>query len=152
LDNRRENIVENSNNNESKNIKKKKRNVRLPDNCDIKSDDIPTYIFYMKANGGHGERFMVKMGGICWKTTSQKDIDINYKLEEAKTFLRNLKIKNPELFGRYSMNGDFTVHGRQLIKSYYGIVQKAGYDNIKDKMTTRKTEIYLGRTPKIDII
>ena len=52
----------------------------------------------MKPNGSHGDRFMVEIGDVKWKTTSSKKLSLKYKLEEAKLFLRQLKRESPELF------------------------------------------------------
>lgn len=131
LDNRRDNLIYDDNEKTyHKNIKKKSRTTTLPANSGINIDEIPTYVWYMKPNGSHGDRFMVDIGDINWKTTSSKGLSLRYKLEEAKTFLRDLKKENPTLFKEYSMNGDYTKEGERLIDSYYTIVQKAGYEHI----------------------
>jgi len=49
-------------------------------------DDIPKHIWYVKANGNHGDRFAIefKTENIVWKTTSSKKISLKDKLEAAK--------------------------------------------------------------------
>lgn len=132
LDNRRENLIYDViKKDDNKNLKKKKRIISLPEECGININDIPTYVWYMKPNGSHGERFMVEVDDIKWKTTSSKKISLKYKLEEAKTYLRQLRSSNPDLFEEHSMNGDYTKAGKELIDSYYTIIEKAGYDHIK---------------------
>ena len=144
LDNRRENILYDEQNKDiNKNIIKKKRTIILPENSNIDPDDIPTYVWYMKPNKSHGERFMVSVGSYKWKTTSSKKFSLVYKLEEAKLYLRELKKKKPELFSEYSMNGDYTNLGKQLSESYYDIVHLAGYKNIKRYIHTNNTKKYL---------
>lgn len=144
LDNRRDNLIyDNKDKDHNKNIKKKKRTITFPQSSGITPDEIPTYVWYMKANGSHGERFMVDVKGIKWKTTSSKKLSLRYKLEEAKAFLRQLRDDKPHLFEEYSMNGDYTKKGEELLSSYYSIVQKAGYDNINIVMPTNKTTEYL---------
>ena len=131
LDNRRANLIYDTPNKDlNKNLKKKKRTIKLPPNSGISVEEIPTYVWYMKPNGSHGERFMVEIGDLSWKTTSSKKLSLRYKLEEAKLFLRQLKKERAELFEDYSMNGDYTKDGLDLIDSYYTIIQRAGYDNI----------------------
>lgn len=144
LDNRRENLIYDEVNKEfNKNIKKKKRTISLPDESGIDPSEIPTYVWYMKPNGSHGERFMVDVGNIQWKTTSSKQLSLRYKLEEAKKYLRQLMKARPDLFEDYSMNGDYTKDGNELMESYYEIVKKAGYDNIKEEEPTKNTLDYI---------
>lgn len=133
FDNRRDNLMYDVvGKKENKNMKKKKRTIKLPADSGIKPDEIPTYVWYMKANGSHGPRFMVDIKNqVKWKTTSSKKMSLRYKLEEAKMFLRQLKREKPSLFEDNSMNGDYTKKGKELIKSYYDIIEKAGYDHIK---------------------
>lgn len=144
LDNRKENLIfDNKQKLHNKNIKKKRRTITLPQSSGIKPNDIPTYVWYMKPNGTHGERFMVDIGNIKWKTTASKKLSLRYKLEEAKLFLRQLKDQKPELFQSYSMNGDFTKKGLQLIDSYYDIIARAGFDHIQKFIPKNNTKDYL---------
>ncbi|MBA42414.1 MAG: hypothetical protein CMF62_00205 [Magnetococcales bacterium] len=131
LDNRRENIIyDTQNKNFKKNLKKKKRTIKLPEDSGIEPDEIPTYVWYLKENGSHGDRFAVEIGNLKWKTTSSKKMSLRYKLEQAKKYLRDLKNNKPEYFYDFSMNGDLTKKGEDLLKSYKLIVKKAGYLNI----------------------
>ena len=72
----------------------------------------------MKPDSSHGERFMVNIGDINWKTTSTNELSLKYKLEEAKMFLRHLLRSRPDLYEEYSMNGDFNKEGIDLLNSY----------------------------------
>jgi hypothetical protein len=140
LDNRRDNILYDIIDKErNKNLVKKKRTIILPKSSGINPNDIPTYVWYMKPNGSHGERFMVSIDDIKWKTTSSKKLTLNYKLEEAKKFLRELKKEQPYLFEEYSMNGDLTKDGENLMNSFYSIVEKAGYNHIKRYIPEKNT-------------
>jgi hypothetical protein len=138
LDNRKENLIY-ENENINKNIKKKKRTVILPKDSGINPDNIPTYIWYMKPNENHGSRFIVKISDIQFVTTSSRDVPLNDKLEEAKTFLKNLFDKREDLRNDYSMNGDYNALGKELLNSYYDIVNKAGYDYIKKSIPEHNT-------------
>jgi hypothetical protein len=141
LDNRRENIIYDTvNKDTNKNIKKKKRTISLPKESGISVNDIPTYVWYMKPDKTHGDRFMVDVGNIQWKTTSSKKLSLKYKLEEAKKFLRELKHTQPEIFDEYSMNGDYTKEGKELMNSYYNIVHKAGYTHISKFIPKNNTD------------
>lgn len=141
LDNRRENLLYDIQNKPlNKNIKKKSRTIELPKNSGISLDEIPTYVWYMKPDSTHGERFMVEVGNVKWKTTSSKKLSLRYKLEEAKLFLRQLKDEKPHLFTDYSMNGDFTKEGINMLDSYYDIIHRAGYTHIKRYKRTHNTD------------
>jgi hypothetical protein len=141
LDNRRENLLYDLKEKDvNKNIKKKKRTIVMPANSGIRPNEIPTYVWYMKPNGSHGDRFMVEVGDTAWKTTSSKKLSLRYKLEEAKMYLRQLRLDQPELFEDYSMNGDYTKEGMALMDSYYAIIHRAGYTNIEQKDLESRTE------------
>lgn len=134
-DNRRENLqYDNHKKTVNKNLKKKKRTIKLPKETGIDVNKLPTYIWYLKPDKSHGERFIVKIGDINWKTTSKKNLDLKFKLEQAKSFLRELKETKPELFEEYSMNGEFNKHGKKLLKSYIDICNKAGFKLNKVEM------------------
>jgi len=151
LDNRRENLLYDVvNKDHNKNLKKKKRTITLPVSSGIKPEEIPTYVWYMQPNGSHGDRFMVEIGNIKWKTTSSKKFSLRYKLEEAKLFLRQLKTSTPDLFQDHSMNGDFTKEGKVLMDSYYDIIHAAGYNHISRFVPKEMTKEYLkpGKTDR----
>lgn len=111
----------------NKNLKKKKRIIDLPPDSGISSEDLPTYVWYLKPNDSHGERFIIEIGGLSWKTSSSKTLSLKYKLEEAKKWLRQLKESSPALFSAYSMNGDFNKDGIKMLDSFYKIANSAGY-------------------------
>lgn len=147
LDNRKENLIYDTTlKDENKNLKKKKRTIELPIESGIDINEIPTYVWYMKPNGLHGERFMIDIGDVQWKTTSSKKLSLRYKLEEAKMFLRNLKQHRPDLFSNYSMNGDFTSNGKELLDGYYTIVHRAGFKHIKRYIPKDNTDLLLKQT------
>lgn len=140
LDNRSENLIYDVLDKDiTKNAKKKKRTVVLPKKCGICPDDIPTYIWYMRPDSSHGERFTVNIGDINWKTTSSNEFSLRYKLEEAKMFLRHLLKSRPDLYNEYSMNGDFNKDGINLLNSYYKIIHDNGFNNIKKVIPQNKT-------------
>jgi len=134
LDTRTKNIL--------KNLNKKTRTVILPTNSKIKIDDIPSFIWYMKPDTTHGDRFMVDIGGINWKTTSSKDLSLRYKLEEAKKYLRNLKKINIDLFNNHSMNGDLNKSGINNLNLFTSISQTAGFKNLNNNIYNN-TDHYL---------
>jgi hypothetical protein len=99
FDNRKENLRIISQSEQNINQKQKRRVVILPDNCGLSSEDIPRHIWYVKANGGHGDRFAIefKTEGVIWKTTSSKGVSIQAKLEQAKVKLAELYQQYPYL-------------------------------------------------------
>lgn len=130
LDNRLENLMYDCPNKEiKKTLKKKSRTVNLPQESGIDPNSIPTYVWYMKPDKTHGERFIVSVGGTIWKSTSSQKKSLKYKLEEAKQHLRELKKDKPELFEEYSMNGDFTKKSKMENEIYYNIIHRAGHTN-----------------------
>jgi hypothetical protein len=105
LDNRKENLRLITQSQQNMNQPKKKRNVILPENCGIQPDEIPKHIWYVRAQGNHGERFAIefKTEGICWKTTSSKTVSLQQKLEQAKVKLAELYEQYPHLHPEYEL-------------------------------------------------
>ena len=144
IDNRLENLMYDVKNKDiTKNIVKKKRIIEFSNDCDIVPEELPSFVWYMKENGTHGERFIVKVGKKCWKSTASKKISLRYKFEETKKYLRYMKKTNPMLFDKYSMNGDLNSEGRILFESFYKIAQEAGYTNLVNLYADNKTDKYL---------
>lgn len=121
LDNRYENIIEDTlNKNIRKNLNKKSRTIKLKS---IDTSNIPSFVWYLKKDDSHGERFQVELGNIKWKSTSCDKLSLNYKLEETKKFLREYKQKNPIEFKKNSMNSDLNENGIYLKKEFYNILK-----------------------------
>jgi hypothetical protein len=121
LDNRYENIIEDTlNKNIKKNLNKKSRTIKLKS---IDTSKIPSFVWYLKKDDSHGERFQVELGDIKWKSTSCNKLSLNYKLEETKKFLREYKQKNPIEFKKNSMNSDLNENGIFLKKQFYNILK-----------------------------
>ena len=91
-DNRKENLRLITQSEQNINQVKKKRNVILPSTCEIQPEEIPRHIWYVRANGLHGDRFAIefKTEGIVWKTTSSKKVSLADKLAQAKEKLGEL--------------------------------------------------------------
>lgn len=103
LDNRKENLRLITQSQQNIHQTKKKRNVILPETCGVKPDEIPKHIWYVRAQGQHGDRFAIefKTEGICWKTTSSKSVSLQQKLEQAKAKLAELYEQYPQLNPTY---------------------------------------------------
>lgn len=99
LDNRKENLRLITQTQQNVNQSKKKRSVTLPNDFPIKLEDIPRHIWYVRANGLHGDRFAIefKTEKIVWKTTSSKAVSIQEKLKQAKEKLNEFYIQYPHL-------------------------------------------------------
>lgn len=148
LDNRRENLMYDVKNSEiQKNYRKKKRIIELPINSGINIDNIPTYVWYMKPDKSHDERFLIKIGEFAWKTSSKKYLSLKYKLEEAKKLLRKFKEIKPDYFNEFSMNGDLNNIGKKQFDIFNNIIKKAGF-NINNITNNNNTEFYLKENKK----
>lgn len=81
LDNRKINLRLVTQSQQNLNKKPKARTAKLPEGI----TEIPTHIWYIKANGAHGDRFGIdlKTEKIKWKGTSSKKLTIQQKLDEA---------------------------------------------------------------------
>jgi len=98
LDNRKCNLRVVTQSIQNTNQKKRERTAQLPEGI----DDLPKHIWYIKANGLHGDRFCVelKTEKIQWKTTSSKKVSIQDKLKQALA-------KRDELYEQFSyLKGD----------------------------------------------
>jgi hypothetical protein len=126
IDNRLDNLMFDKKDKEvKKNLSKKARTIKLKDKVDV--NKIPTYVWYLKKDKSHGERFQVDLGNIKWKCTSSNDLSLKYKLEETKKFLRQMKEDKPSEFEKHSMNNDLNICGEKLKKDFYEIISKAGF-------------------------
>jgi hypothetical protein len=92
LDNRKSNLRVITQSQQNMNQKQRVRRCVLPEGCGISIEDIPKHVWYIKANGLHGDRFGIdiKTQGIKWKTTSSKSLTLKEKLEQAKEILKTL--------------------------------------------------------------
>ncbi len=97
LDNRKENLRLVTQSQQNMNQSRKERSAELPEG--ITHDDIPKHVWYVKPNGGHGDRFAIEFKGenISWKSTSSKKKTIQEKLEETKQKLKELYEQYPHL-------------------------------------------------------
>lgn len=125
-DNRKINLRLASNHVQRKNQIRK----RSSSECPLDLSCIPSYIWYVKANGHHGERFCVEIDDYVWKTTSSKQFGVRYKLEEAKKHLRHLIRTRPELFCDTPFHGELSERAQQLKQEYIEILRRAHVDYV----------------------
>ena len=97
LDNCKENLRLVTQSQQNINQNRKERSAELPEG--ITHDDIPKHVWYVKPNGGHGDRFAIdlKSENISWKSTSSKKKTIQEKLEETKQKLQEFYQQYPHL-------------------------------------------------------
>lgn len=128
FDNRIENLqLDDENKDYQKSTKKKNRIINLTRHG-VDVNTLPTYIWYIKPDKTHGDRFAVEIPNkISWRTTASKKLSLRYKLEEAKKYLRYMKDTYPDMFDDHSMNGDLTRQGFNLYKEYQMMIGKAGF-------------------------
>ena len=126
LDNRYENLMYDTQDKEiKKNLEKKERIINLK-GAGINASNLPSFVWYVKPDSSHGERFMVKLDTINWKSPSSKELSLRYKLEATKKFLRDKIEENPTLLKKFSLNGDLNDVGLGLKKSYYNLIHQVG--------------------------
>jgi hypothetical protein len=131
LDNRYENLMYDTQDKEiTKNLEKKDRIINLK-GAGINASNLPSFVWYLKPDSSHGERFMVKLDTINWKSPSSKDLSLRYKLEATKKFLRDKIKENPELSKKFSLNGDLNDAGFKLRKSFYDLIHQVGNGKYK---------------------
>jgi hypothetical protein len=99
LDNRKENLRLITQSEQNMNQTKRQRSITLPDGCGIDPSEIPRHIWYIKAQGAHGDRFAIefKTEKICWKSSSSKKLSLKEKLQEAKDKLQEFYVQYPHL-------------------------------------------------------
>ena len=106
LDNRKENLRLLTQTEQNLNQKRKGRTITLPPDCGVKAEEIPKHIWYIKANGHHGDRFGIdlKTEDIKWKTTSAKNVSLQDKLQAAKDQLKTYYALYPYLNPEHDEN------------------------------------------------
>ena len=124
VDNRKENLRVITQSEQNLNQSKRSRRIELPEDSGLTTNDIPKHIWYVKANGNHGDRFAIefKTENITWKTTSSKNVLLKEKLQAAKDKLQEYYIKYPYL----NPNNAETINRiKDLTDSYNNILKLA---------------------------
>jgi hypothetical protein len=126
FDNRKENLRIVTQSQQNMNQTTRTRNITLPEGCEIVPEDIPRHIWYIKANGAHGNRFAIefKTEGLCWKTISSRKISLKEKLQQAKEKLQDLYTQYPHL---NPFNTDKLELEESLKVSYNRIIEMSLY-------------------------
>jgi hypothetical protein len=120
FDNRKENLHVVSQTEQNINQNKRGRpRIALPDDSGLTPEEIPKHIWYVKANGKHGDRFAIefKSEGLLWRTTSSKAVSLRDKLESAKQKLQEYYTLYPHLNPSY-----INTEVKELTDSYHLLV------------------------------
>ena len=98
--------------------------ITLPEGCQIDPSDIPRHIWYIKAQGAHGDRFAIefKSEKLVWKTTSSRKVSLVNKLAQAKEKLAEFYKEYPNL---NPFNKDKIEKEEMLKNSFEGILLEA---------------------------
>ena len=112
-DNRKINLRELSQSHQNMNQVKRKRDVILPEDCDINPDDIPKNIYFKQGSGAHGDQFYIEIRTpeivsiLCsdledkkrfrWFGTKSKTLDLRVKLQHAINKLEELRKEYPSI-------------------------------------------------------
>ena len=94
----------------------------MPADSGISAEEIPKHVWYIKANGHHGDRFGIdlKTENIKWKTTSAKNVSLRDKLHSAKEKLREYytlySYLNPENYEKNTEMEAFAHEYDEIIK------------------------------------
>lgn len=99
FDNRRENLRVIPQALQNKHQRRGTAHKTVPPGSGIRPTDVPKNIWYIKAQGDHGERFMIefKDENILWRSTSSKKVSLHEKLAEAKAALATIYAAKPHL-------------------------------------------------------
>ena len=124
FDNRKENLRIITQSEQNMNQTQKSRSITLPEGCQIDPSDIPRHIWYIKAQGAHGDRFAIefKSEKLVWKTTSSRKVSLVNKLAQAKEKLAEFYKEYPNL---NPFNKDKIEKEEMLKNSFEGILLEA---------------------------
>jgi len=128
LDNRKENLRIINPSEQLFNQSRKARTVKLPNNCNIKSADIPRSVSFSKARGIGGEYFEVWLASfnnqnLRWSSARDKTLSLRFKLEQTKKYLRYLQNKYPNEFNKRHIETEYNDNEIKLIDSYNAIIK-----------------------------
>ncbi len=92
---------------------------------------LPEYIWYVKEDKTHGDRFYVKISNYKWTTTSSKKYTMRQKLDSAIQHMLEIRNINPEIFKMTNINDEMIMEKKKILDDFYNIIYQAGFKNIK---------------------
>jgi hypothetical protein len=137
-DNRKENLKIKSQTEQNFNQSKRERDIILPKDCGIDANSIPKNVYYVGANGNHGECFEINIAGFpqiipegkkkyYWRGSRSKGIDLKTKLTQAILHLKELRDKYPELKQSIKLSEDDDKERIEKAKEFNNIIKYSGY-------------------------
>lgn len=116
------------------NQKKRERHMVLPPDCGITPDQVPSNIWYGKADGLHGDFFCLEIKGIpslgdgkyIKKSPKSKKLSLKSKLIFIVDHLNELLKEHPEL-GNVIVTEESENQRKQLIEEYNDILKLSHY-------------------------
>ncbi len=105
---------------------------------------LPYYIWYTRGDKTHGDRFVIKLHEFKWSTTSSKKLTTEAKLEQAKEKMILLRKERPELFVDTLIDQEHIKERKKLLKSFYKIIYRAGFTNVKRLVTDSNGNLITG--------
>lgn len=116
------------------NQKKRERHMVLPPDCGITPDQVPSNIWYGKADGLHGDFFCLEIKGIptlgdgkyIKKSPKSKKLSLKSKLIFIVNHLNELLKEHPEL-GNVIVTEESENQRKQLIEEYNDILKLSHY-------------------------
>ena len=141
-DNRKCNLRELSQSHQNMNQVKRKRDIVLPENCNIDADNIPKNIYFKPGSGAHGDQFYIEIRTpdivsiLCkddddkkrfrWFGTKSKTLDLRVKLQHAINKLEELRKEYPSIADLiYAVEN--VQEKNELISSFNDILELTTY-------------------------
>ncbi len=155
LDNRRCNLRIANKSTQNYNQNKKKRKVKLPEDCGINPDEIPKNIHYKKEKikNGFRERFEVcfKINGkrVRKNSTSAKKYSLRIKLIHAIQILKTFRTKYPDIVKIKTEDFEKVV---ELRKSFNDILKLSGFEDINLIKEDIKPKYFKGTNEEYKIV
>ena len=147
-DTRKENLRFATNTEQHKNQKKRIRDVKLPECCNIDKNDIPKCVSYMPPHKGNSDGFRIYIENFNGKpleynASRKSDASLEFKLEHAKCYLQYLKNKYPDEFDKHYIEYDYSLKDFILIVSHNAIIKLGKFPEYKDCLVKYNTKNYI---------
>lgn len=121
-----------------KNNKQRERKIKLPENCGVSVDELPTCIFYQKPYGNKGDFFYIEIKGNGkrqkWKSTSSATVTLKDKFIEIKKILLDVAEVYPELIEGKKIIENYSEQQIKLMKQFNRILQCSTYECVEDNL------------------
>lgn len=138
-DNRKVNLRLITQSRQNENQKTRSRTINLPKDCGIDVNDIPRCVYYKKAYGHHGDRFIIELKNNCekkktWQSTSSVKVSLFDKFIEIKKILFDISKEYPELVENKAIFENYSDESIKLLKEFNEIIKLSKYKCVKDNL------------------